>query len=102
MFNVQSVGGKAYKRVNHAVPGVQLTLYIFSNPGALCLTALLQVGIPLLTSESSVSRLLNPNPVKHFCSAHAFVAIKVSPERGGFMKDHAKRALSQHNLHDVL
>lgn len=82
--------------MNHAVTEAELTLYIFSNPPALWL------GIPLLPSESSVSRLLNPNPVNHFSSARAFVTIKVPPESGGFKKYHAKRALSQHHLHDVL
>lgn len=102
MFNVQYVGGTAYKRVNHAVTEAELTLYIFSNPLALCLTSLLRLGIPLLTSESSVSRLLNPNPVNHLYSAHAFVTIKVPPQSGVFKKYHAKRALSQHHLHNVL
>lgn len=72
--------GKAYKRANHADAEVGLPLYIFSNPLILCLTSLLQVGIPPLTSESSVSRLLNSNPVNHFHSSHTFFTLKVSRE----------------------
>lgn len=88
--------------MNHAVTEAELTFYIFSNPLALCLTLLLGLDIPLLPSESPVSRLLNPNPVNHCYSAHAFVMIKVPPESGGLKKCHAQRALSQHHLHDVL
>lgn len=94
--------GKAYKRANHADAEVGIALYICSTPLTLCLTLLLQVGIPLLTSESSVSRLLNSNPVNHFHSPHTFFTIKVSPENGLFKKYCAKRALSQHHLHDIL
>lgn len=82
--------GKAYKRWNHAITEVELALYIPSNPLILCLTSLLQGGIPLLTSESSVSSLLNPNPVNHFYSSHVSVTIKVSPESVVFEKYLAK------------
>lgn len=94
--------GKAYKRANHADAEVGMALYIFSRPLILCLTLLLQVGIPLLTSESSVSRVLNSNPVNYFHSSHTFFTIKVSPENGLFKKYHAKRALVQHHLHDII
>lgn len=54
MFNVQHVVGTGfYKRANHADAEVGIALYMFSSPLILCLTLLVQVGIPLLTSESS-------------------------------------------------
>lgn len=88
MFNVQRV--VAHKRWNRAITEVELALYIPSNPLALCLTSQLRGGIPPLTPESSVSRLLNPNPVNHFYSSHVSVTIKVSPEGGVFEKYRAK------------
>lgn len=70
MFNVQRVVGKRLiKGANHADAEVGIRFVRFQQ---LCLTLLSQVSIPPPTSESSVSRLLNPNPVNHFHSPHTF------------------------------